>query len=513
MVMSTINRLLKDKRGNFATMAIFGFPVMFASVALSLDVMNTLRLKTELQNANDTAVLFATRSYQEKKVVPSNAEVVAFLKGNFKSSTPANVSVTFDPVLNLMTLTSEASAKPLLLDYFKIGSTKVSVVSKAKLGISGILEFSLALDTTLSMNNDNKIGDLKTAAKSFVNLLMDKKDQGADVKGAIVPFAQYVNVGTANRTAAWLNVPADIDERVTKTRMVDDKSKTPTCNKKWVSVDHPKQDGSCWWEDGVQKCWAGSAAWTEWFAPGTKCTWPQKSELYVEGDLYSWQGCVSSRANPDNIVDAFGTKKFPGVLSNVTQQAAWWEGVCAAELLPLTNSRADLNSKIDNLTTFGDTYIPDGVMWGMRTLTNSSPFTQGRAPDPNGSPLRKALIIMTDGENSLQPTTDWQNPSKSANKIIHNGNWYESPAGSGNWVLGKATAADALTLQACNAAKAQNIDVYTISFGNAVPNDVKVMLKACASKQEFFTHAADATGLSKAFNMIADDLLAVRLTQ
>jgi Flp pilus assembly protein TadG len=512
MVMSSINRLLKDKRGNFATMAIFGFPVMFASVALSLDVMNALRLKTELQNANDTAVLFATRSYQEKKVVPSTAEVKAFLEGNFKPSTPANVVVNFDPLTNVMTLTSEASAKPMMLNYFNVASTKVAVVSKAKLGVSGILEFSLALDTTWSMNDDSKMAGLKVAAKQFVKLLMDKKDQGADVKGAIVPFANYVNVGLSRRLEPWMNVPADIDTRVTTTkfRWVNDPATKRNCvtsTKPGYNINHPAEPASCWYEDGFQKCWSGSAAWTEWVPPktSTKCQYDKMKEFYTEttGEFKEWKGCVSSRAYPDNIVDAYGGKKFPGILDTT----------CTSELLPLTSSRSALNSKIDGLTPAGDTYVPDGIMWGTRTLTNAAPFIEGKVADPNGAPLRKALVIMTDGQNSLQPTEDWRSPSMSANNKVHEGNWQESPAGSGNWVLMPAALADTYTIEACNAAKAEGIDVYTISFGSAVPNSVKDLLRACASKPTFFTHAADSAGLSQAFNMIADDLLAVRLTQ
>ena len=511
MVLNSIKRFARDKRGNFAIMTVFTFPMLIAGVALAVDISENLRLKTDLQNANDTAVLFATRSFQETKQVPTKAQVQAYIDGNLKGASAANVSIAFDTTTNIMTLTSESTSKPMLMNYFGNQDTKVKVLSKAKLGVSGILEFSLALDTTWSMNDDGKMAGLKVAAKDFVKLLFDKKDQGADVKGAIVPFANYVNVGVSRRNESWMNVPADIDTRVTTTKFkwVDDpatKRNCKTTTKAGYNINHPAQPGSCWFEDGFQKCWNGSAAWTEWVPANTstKCDYDKKKEFYTEttGELIEWSGCVSSRNYPDNLVDAFGNKKFPGVIGTG----------CTTELQPLTNIRGQLVSKINSLRPAGDTYIPDGVMWGMRTLTGAAPFTEAKTADPLGSPLRKALIVMTDGQNSIQPYSDWRTPSKSGNGQLHDPIWIESPPRSGKWIP-TAPNADPYTLEACNAAKAAGLEVYTISFGSAVPNSVKILLKSCASKPEFFNHAADSVGLSQAFNDIADQLLAVRLTQ
>ena len=514
MVLNSIKNLARDKSGNFAMMTVIAFPMLFAGVAFAVDVSNNLRLRTDLQNANDTAVLYATRFYQETKTLPTKTQVQQFIQANLSAGLASNVNFTFDVPTNVMTLSSETTSDPILMNYFYNGKTKVSVLSKAKLGVSGILEFSLALDTTWSMNDDGKMAGLKVAATQFVNLLMEKKAQGADVKGAIVPFANYVNVGVSRRSATWMNVPADIDTRKTWTESVTTRPVVGETNcrnetKPASVIQHPAQPASCWFEDGIQKCWSGSAAWTETIAASTSrvCdpVYGQPVTTTVtkkSGKLTKWNGCVSSRVYPDNVVEAYNNKKFPGVL----------DVKCTTELQPLTGSRTTLINKINALTPAGDTYVPEGVMWGARTLTNSLPFTEGKAADPLGAPLRKALIIMTDGQNSMQPYNDWRTPSMSANNMVHEGSWIESPANSGNWIP-TSTVADGYTIEACNAAKAEGIEVYTISFGSAVPASVKTLLQNCASKSELYTHAADATGLAAAFNDIADDLLAVRLTQ
>ncbi len=462
MVMSTINRLLKDKRGNFATMAIFGFPVMFASVALSLDVMNALRLKTELQNANDTAVLFATRNYQEKKVVPSVAEVTAFLQANFKSGTPANVNISIDSAKTTITLTADASVKPMLMNYFSPGMLKASVLSKSKMGVTGSLEFALALDTTGSMSSDNKLANLKIAATNFVNMLYDLKDRGADISGSVVPFAAYVNVGTSNAGASWLT---NTDTKYT-----------------YKQVPKYKQ---VWTNTGTKK--------------KPKWQWVDVQDGYdtVVDQTLTWNGCVGSRPTPRNTIEPYGSTKFPALV-----------GIsCSDSLQPLTSSRSTLVNKINSLSASGWTYIPEGVMWGARTLTSSEPFTQGKPPvDPTASVVKKArkvLIVMTDGENTLSPGT-WQAPY---NEFSPSSAFHYDPNNGADTV-----AADSNTLKACTEAKSKDLEVYTISFGT-VPNAVKTMLASCASSPNNYFHASTGTALNEAFKDIGDELLSIHLSQ
>jgi uncharacterized protein YegL len=60
----------------------------------------------------------------------------------------------------------------------------------------------MALDTTGSMSSNGKMSTLKSAAKDLVESLLG--ESGANVKIGIVPFAQYVNVGTAYKSTSWI---------------------------------------------------------------------------------------------------------------------------------------------------------------------------------------------------------------------------------------------------------------------------------------------------------------------
>ena len=67
------------------------------------------------------------------------------------------------------------------------------------------LELALALDNTGSMASSNKMTELKKAAKELLQTLKKVAMNDDDIKIAIVPFAQEVNVGTTNVNATWLN--------------------------------------------------------------------------------------------------------------------------------------------------------------------------------------------------------------------------------------------------------------------------------------------------------------------
>ena len=514
--MSLFKKFKNDRRGNFAIMTALACPLLIAAVAFGIDVSNHLRTGTELQDANDTAVLFAAKFYQQNRHLPTNTQVLSYLEANTAFSV-INPTVSINPTTEEVTVTSEMLLRPLLMGYFGNGQKTVGALSKAMMGVNGILEFSLALDVTGSMKYDGRIGGLKTAATNFVDLLFDAKDRGADVKGSIVPFSRYVNVGLSRRNESWMNVPPDIDTRqiettctmqqdvVSQTNCNQTCTQAQTINHPAVNINHPAQTinhpavpPTCTVDDGQQVCSGGTPAWTE-----TTAAWTQNDPAWTEnipascgttcqpvygpeyevctqfetGELIEWHGCVGSRPHPWNLKDEDPSLRFPGPLG-VT---------CNAELLPLTDNRNGLLARIDALTPYDETYIPDGVMWGLRTLTPQVPFNEGLNPATSNAPLRKALVVMTDGMNTLSP--------------------------DGQWHIGTdSTLSNQYTLAACDEAKSKDVEVYTITFGTSVPNQARVMMKKCASNNNQYYNAASSADLNRAFQDIADNLLMVRLS-
>ena len=274
MLTNLAKRFKSDRRGNFAMITAIAFPAVFICVAFAVDVANTLRLRTDLQNANDTGVLFATRYFQLNNKLPTNVQVLEFVEANYTGGAVSNIKIVFDRSDNRMTVWSASNSKPMLMTYFGFTNTQLDAVSQANLGVNGALEFALALDTTESMLEDDRIGGLKTAAKNFVNILFDMKDRGADVKGAIVPFARYVNVGVSRRNEIWMDVPANVDNRKTSRVCRMERPVTGQINCRMVftpaTVNNiPATPRTCRNVDGFEQCTPGQPARVEKIAART----------------------------------------------------------------------------------------------------------------------------------------------------------------------------------------------------------------------------------------------------
>ncbi len=465
------------------------FPAIVASVALGVDLSNTLTTKTEMQDANDAAVLFAARVFKETRKQPTLAKVQVFLDANSNLKVKAK-KLAFNPDRTEFTLDSSADVKTLLMGYFGQKYQNYVVISKANLGFSETLEFVLALDTTGSMAADGKMAGLKDAANDFIDSMFDAKDRGADIKGGIVPFAQYVNVGASRRGQSWLNIPKDVDTRVTtkacrKEAPVTGKTNCRTEFTPGRTINHPARGESCQTNDGTKVCSPGSPAWSENIPAGKNETCDNIygaeetiCENVTTGDFSTWQGYVGSRAYPLNVQDVNYRIKVPGLL-NVSG---------SVELQTLTDERNKLKNKIAELSPDGETYLPDGVIWGTRVLSKLAPFTEGAISGKGGRQLRKTLVLMTDGMNTISPNGEFHTNTDSA-------------------------LADKYTIEACNEAKAQKIELFTISFGSAVPNSANILLEKCASKPENFFNAKSSADLKAAFQKIAGDMLNIRLSQ
>lgn len=203
------------------------------------------------------------------------------------------------------------------------------------------------------------------------------------------------------------------------------------------------------------------------------------SEPWLSNPGIGWSGCVGSRAYPynvqDNDYDAF---KVPGVLG----------AVCPASLIPLTDDKAVLTDMIDGLSASGWTYIPSGAMWAWSMLSPQAPFT-GAVPydalkDVNGT---KALLIMTDGDNTRAP--DYPTHNSTSKALANN-----------------------LTKELCKNIKTEKITVYSVAF-EVTDTTIKDILRDCASSPSYYFDAKDSGSLTSAFASIAASLRNISLSR
>jgi hypothetical protein len=154
---------------------------------------------------------------------------------------------------------------------------------------------------------------------------------------------------------------------------------------------------------------------------------------------------------------------------------------CPAPILSLTDEKAAILAAIDAMKADGWTYIAEGAAWGWRLLSPGAPFTGGLSPaEVKKRDGIKALILLTDGENTRAPTYPLHNSSSRA-------------------------LADQLTRDVCKEAKKDGVVIYTIAFGVNDPG-VRALLEDCGTTPANYFEPANGAELAAAFARIASSL-------
>ncbi|MEM7638008.1 MAG: Tad domain-containing protein [Pseudomonadota bacterium] len=342
------------------------------------------------------------------------------------------------------------------------GKDSMGLYSKSEVTFrdSQRVELALVLDASHSMTG-SRLTTLKAAATRMVDELIDPSSNR--IQMSIVPFSGFVNVGTAHSDAShWLSIEPDRTESST--------SVTCIINDDWAAANCPTISYECGRDGATQTCTRPNCNGISVPDDEQTCT----SRTVTQS--LTWHGCVRSRPDPHYQTDTlYATHKVPGI---VTPNAE----TCAPEMQTLTNDDVMLRSAINNLEARGETYIPAGLVWGWRTLTNPLPFTQGAptAAFVNSGNI-KVVILMSDGENSISALSDGR----------HEGHDQDD--------------ADALTEAICTRIKQSKMEIYTIAF-DVTDIATREMLEDCASTTANYYEAKNTSQLTDAFESIRHQL-------
>lgn len=479
--MGAVRAAARDDGGNVALITAFMIFILVAASGFAVDFSRAANARDRLQGALDAATLAGARTKDASAV-----EQVA--KTHMKSHTDSfkevgGLSTTFTVKGDEVTGFAEGDVAPIFVGFPPGKAIHIATRTKVKRGVAGSLEVALVLDTTFSMTGSSgsttKLASLKVAAKDLVQKIT--KDPKADVKIAVVPFAQYVNIGASRRTETWVDVGANYS-----TGVAQQCTTTYDPNVQSESVCSAYQKKTCTGvKDGTSYTYQCNGACTTWT---TKSYAPKgKPKQTCTGGItnYKFFGCVGSPAYPKNVQDKDPSRRYPGILETGSS--------CGSEITPLTKNQGQVISAIETLTAVGETYIPSGMAWGLNALSQVKPLTEAAAYDTEGRNRkpRKVIVLMTDGANTkfLQPTST--PPGR------HNGN---SPA------PGKPTTqSNDFTLELCASAKESGIEIYTVAF-QVTNSAAKTMLETCASDPSHYFDASDSAKLLAAFSSIAASL-------
>lgn len=201
----------------------------------------------------------------------------------------------------------------------------------------------------------------------------------------------------------------------------------------------------------------------------------------------SWEVCPNPRSGTYNTTDD------PPVTASFDQDWRWtsfdesyyaWYGCNAEKALALTKSRSTIDARMDELNHSGNTRVDVGAVWAYRMV---SAEWQGLWGDPDrpveydDPDIKKAVIIMTDGENT---------PLDGSSQ--HTANTRLSDT--------------------CDNMKLDGILVYTVQF-RTTSSSLETLLTDCATSAGHYYKAADSAALAAAFYAIGVQLSNLRIAQ
>ncbi len=193
-----------------------------------------------------------------------------------------------------------------------------------------------------------------------------------------------------------------------------------------------------------------------------------------------YQGCVIDRL-PDADITGFAAP----VIGTISEYP---KANCATTTLAtvsgLTTGFASLKSMIAAMQPSHNTNITIGVAWGMEALSASAPLTGVR------SDARKIMVIMTDGENTQNRWVDARHLSGGTTLVNQT----------------KSTLIDAKTLAACQTARDNDIEIFTLNLIDADSG----LLQSCASGDDY-VYSAGHDDLVATFEAIARKIRRIRL--
>lgn len=517
-----LNHFLRNTSGNVSIMAAFAAIPALAATGAAVDWMRLNDYRTEVYSALDGAVLAGTQAYFENDM--DKAKAVAEAKRFYDNAIPAGQFTVNDVTFKLNSKGNGIAAsgqvevptsfmKVVGIDKLVVLSSNIEEAAVAESGVnkpSADLEVSLMLDVTGSMCADNngpctsgpKISALKSAAADLVDTVIWDDQTSFTSKIAVVPFSTRVRVGPDGGGGAIMKKLTNLE---------------PTWNG-WYKMCTNGSGGGGSETDGG---WTCNAYETKKYT-GWKIMPCVTDRFYNDGWKFEltdadpaagrWMNAHDGGRMPEG-QDSSAIKATVGTGKTKADPATFWNydysGMCydvapANEVMPLTNDKAKLKSKISGLQAFGATggVLGTAFSWYMLSPAWKNIWTGQSQPKPyeklketnaDGKPkLRKVAILMTDG--SYNTFRGWK--GQDINLLSSNAK------------------------EMCANMKAKGIEIYTIGFAldELPPSEIptsKSMLQSCATSPKHFYDSHSPDELKQAFKDIGQNVsdVAIRISR
>lgn len=516
-----IRRFWQDCEGAVFVLAAAGMMMLVSAVGVALDVGRGQMAQTKLQNALDAAGLAAGASVNSTDL---EAEILKYMQVNFTQGTLGATITDIDPQLSddglLLRVTARASMPTSVMRIFGHDTMELKAYTEVTRTSKG-MELAMVLDITGSMCDPScagRLDALKVAAKDLLEILFGTgKTTAENLWIGIVPFSMGVNTGTSHTD--WLNSThfAGLDWGTTSWR---------GCTEARWTAGRDLTDATpaaekflaYYWPDDSNNDWRGTGSNT---VTNSLCGPTSSNSCRCTTSSGGTHTCgCSTSGNVTTCISCSGSGNSKKCKKDVTTSYTTYSinstqgpnTYCpASEVTRLTNNRTTLESGINGLTAVGGTHIPEGAVWGWRMLSPLWRGLWGGSMNTNNLPLDyntdlmiKAMILMTDGRNTMYSYADGSYGYTQQNHVGMTSTPYTDGAAALK-LDGKLTAI-------CNNMKAKGIIIYTVVF-DLKSSDVDTLMRNCASQPDFYFNTPDAVALKQAFRTIGDSLANLRISK
>ena len=453
-VQTALLKFARDRSGSVAV--VFGLIAMcmLCIMGAAIDYGRWLHARDQTLNAIDSAVLAAGRALQ---VNPGDEDAaLAIAQKYYTENTRTRPALVSDTIIfktedHGLSVTAEGAAyigttllRLAQIDKLPLFELSGAEFSKAVLAVGGNadtnLEVALMLDTSGSMGSNTKFQDMKEAATDLVNIVVWEDQSSHTSKVSIAPFS------------ADMSVPASYLNDVRGPGPFDPVSYTYTCGSK---------------KSGYGTCTGN----------------------------YTPSPCVAERTGAEKYTDAApGEGKY--VMPVLTSNSACSQSK-QNEMMPLTNDKSVLTTKINDLQLGGGTAGHLGTAWAWYTLSpNWNQVWPSNPAAAYGVPnTKKIAILMTDGEYNTQ----------------YDANGVKTGSAGAGPAVNASSVEQAKAL--CDGMKTAGITVYTVGFDLGGNQTAIATLEYCATDQSKFYNADGGDELKQAFRDIALQLSTLHLSR
>ncbi|MEM7328412.1 MAG: TadE/TadG family type IV pilus assembly protein [Pseudomonadota bacterium] len=469
----------KAQQGNVVMIfALSLFPII-AVAGAAIDINRVQTAKMQTASLLDQAVLAATNlsSTDEPTILvqtwmDSQIEQFGYRREDL------SVQVNSVVALNSKSVTATASltVDTAVMHVFGAENTTIQVSSSAMQSIPNI-EIAMVLDISSSMRG-NRLSSLKAASTEFVDIMLNETTEDATSIN-IVPFGGTVNIGASlfNKFAVETTGFGTV-----------------------IDPDVAAYD-------------IGTSVETSdfRFTAGHEC------------------------------IEAIQTDYSTGLLPNNSRGQVpdfwrWWNNhpwcpEASSAVFLNSNDATALKSHLNGMVLSDGTGMDIGTLWGLKSLSPS--FRGILGGDFSDRPLafdadesKKVMIVMTDGAITAQnrpedisignvhtnrPTNNAPHASAYSNQGNRGNMQTTRTRGNANTTSANNSAVGRFK-KACEAAKSENILVFTIGFQIRAGSLPDKILAECATSSAYYYHV-EGLDLTSTFQSIASQVNALRLTQ